>query len=121
VLWPLLPVLLSACGTHQPTAECSRLFLQMRKAFERYDTNNDGLISRREYHAVINHLPESGGGRAVRREDPDKDDQDFDSLDRNHDGYLAYYQSHPEGGHFAAWEKPRELTEDMRAGFRSLR
>ena len=30
-------------------------------------------------------------------------------------------QSHLEGGHFAAWEKPQAITEDMRAGFRSLR
>jgi Ca2+-binding EF-hand superfamily protein len=90
VLWPLLSVLLSACGTHQPTAECSRFFSAMRKAFERYDRNNDGLISRQEYHAVINHLLGSGDGRAMRREDPDKDDQDFDSFDRNRDGYLAF-------------------------------
>jgi pimeloyl-ACP methyl ester carboxylesterase len=34
---------------------------------------------------------------------------------------LAYYQNHSSGGHFAAWEKPQALTEDMRAGFRSLR
>jgi pimeloyl-ACP methyl ester carboxylesterase len=34
---------------------------------------------------------------------------------------LAYYQDHSSGGHFASWEKPQALTEDMRAGFRSLR
>ena len=90
VLLPMLLVLLGACGRHQQTVECSRSFSGMRKAFERYDTNNDGLISRQEYHAVIAHLLESGDGSAGRREDPDKDDQDFDSLDRNHDGYLSF-------------------------------
>jgi pimeloyl-ACP methyl ester carboxylesterase len=34
---------------------------------------------------------------------------------------LAYYKQHPQGAHFAAWEQPQALTEDMRAGFRSLR
>lgn len=28
---------------------------------------------------------------------------------------------HPKGGHFAAWEQPKSLYEDMRAGFQSLR
>jgi Ca2+-binding EF-hand superfamily protein len=90
VLWPLLPALLGACERHQPTTECSRFFSGMKKAFERYDTNSDGLISRPEYHAVITNLLQSGDGLAVRREDPDKDDQDFDFLDRNHDGRLAF-------------------------------
>jgi pimeloyl-ACP methyl ester carboxylesterase len=34
---------------------------------------------------------------------------------------LIYYQKHPEGAHFAAWEQPEALIGDMRAGFRSLR
>jgi pimeloyl-ACP methyl ester carboxylesterase len=34
---------------------------------------------------------------------------------------LLYYQKHPEGAHFAAWEQPQALVEDMRNGFRSLR
>jgi len=34
---------------------------------------------------------------------------------------LVYYNKHDKGGHFAAWEQPQALTEDMRAGFRSLR
>ena len=34
---------------------------------------------------------------------------------------LLYYKQHPEGAHFAAWEQPQALFEDMRAGFRSLR
>jgi pimeloyl-ACP methyl ester carboxylesterase len=35
---------------------------------------------------------------------------------------LVYYNSaHDAGGHFAAWEQPRPLTEDVRATFRSLR
>ena len=34
---------------------------------------------------------------------------------------LIYYKKHPEGAHFAAWEQPRALVDDMRAGFRSLR
>jgi zinc transporter, ZIP family len=34
---------------------------------------------------------------------------------------LAYYKRHPEGAHFAAWEQPQALMEDLRAGFKSLR
>ncbi len=34
---------------------------------------------------------------------------------------LIYYNRLPKGGHFAAWEQPQLLTEDLRAGFRSLR
>lgn len=62
----------------------------MKKAFRSYDTNNDGLISRQEYHIAISHLLGSGDGAGGRRENPDKDDQNFDSLDRNHDGYLGF-------------------------------
>jgi len=34
---------------------------------------------------------------------------------------LLYYQKHPEGAHFAAWEQPKALVDDLRNGFRSLR
>src|SRR5215813_9678671 len=34
---------------------------------------------------------------------------------------LIYYNKHDRGGHFAAWEQPQLLSEDLRAGFRSLR
>jgi hypothetical protein len=34
---------------------------------------------------------------------------------------LIYYKKHDKGGHFAAWEQPTLLTEDLRVGFRSLR
>jgi pimeloyl-ACP methyl ester carboxylesterase len=34
---------------------------------------------------------------------------------------LIYYNKHDKGGHFAAWEQPELLSEDMRAGFRTLR
>jgi pimeloyl-ACP methyl ester carboxylesterase len=34
---------------------------------------------------------------------------------------LVYYQRHPKGGHFAAWEQPQAYVEDLRNGFRSLR
>jgi pimeloyl-ACP methyl ester carboxylesterase len=34
---------------------------------------------------------------------------------------LVYYRKRDKGGHFAAWEQPMALTEDIRAGFRSLR
>jgi pimeloyl-ACP methyl ester carboxylesterase len=34
---------------------------------------------------------------------------------------LIYYNKHNKGGHFAAWEQPQFLTQDIRAGFRSLR
>jgi pimeloyl-ACP methyl ester carboxylesterase len=33
---------------------------------------------------------------------------------------LIHYNRLPEGGHFAAWEQPEFLTQEMRAGFRSL-
>ena len=34
---------------------------------------------------------------------------------------LIFYKRHKKGGHFAAWEQPQALTEDIREGFRSLR
>ena len=34
---------------------------------------------------------------------------------------LIHYNKLPKGGHFAAWEQPEFLTEEMRVGFRSLR
>jgi pimeloyl-ACP methyl ester carboxylesterase len=34
---------------------------------------------------------------------------------------LVYYKRHPKGAHFAAWEQPQALVEDLRAGFGSLR
>ena len=34
---------------------------------------------------------------------------------------LIYYKKHNKGGHFAAWEQPQLLSEDVRAGFKSLR
>jgi len=34
---------------------------------------------------------------------------------------LVFFKQHDKGGHFAAWEQPKLLTEDIRAGFRSLR
>ena len=34
---------------------------------------------------------------------------------------LIHYNRLPKGGHFAAWEQPKLLSEEMRAGFRSLR
>jgi pimeloyl-ACP methyl ester carboxylesterase len=34
---------------------------------------------------------------------------------------LLHYNRLPKGGHFAAWEQPKFLSEEMRAGFRSLR
>ena len=34
---------------------------------------------------------------------------------------LIYYKTHDKGGHFAAWEQPQLLSEDLRAGFRPLR
>ncbi len=34
---------------------------------------------------------------------------------------FIYYNKHEKGGHFAAWEQPQLLSEDIRAGFRSLR
>jgi pimeloyl-ACP methyl ester carboxylesterase len=34
---------------------------------------------------------------------------------------LIHYSKHDKGGHFAAWEQPASITEDLRVGFRSLR
>jgi pimeloyl-ACP methyl ester carboxylesterase len=34
---------------------------------------------------------------------------------------LLYYQKHPQGAHFAAWEQTEALVDDLRNGFRSLR
>jgi pimeloyl-ACP methyl ester carboxylesterase len=34
---------------------------------------------------------------------------------------LIYYNRLPKGGHFAAWEQPEVLTEELRASFRPLR
>ncbi len=34
---------------------------------------------------------------------------------------LIYYNKHDKGGHFAGWEQPQLLSEDLRAGFRPLR
>ena len=34
---------------------------------------------------------------------------------------LVYYKKHDKGGHFAAWEQPKLISEDIRAGFRSVR
>ena len=34
---------------------------------------------------------------------------------------LIYYKKHDRGGHFAAWEQPQLLSEDVREGFRPLR
>ena len=34
---------------------------------------------------------------------------------------LIHYNTLPKGGHFAAWEQPKLLSEEIRAGFKSLR
>jgi hypothetical protein len=34
---------------------------------------------------------------------------------------LIHYNKLSKGGHFAAWEQPRLLVEELRAGFGSLR
>jgi pimeloyl-ACP methyl ester carboxylesterase len=34
---------------------------------------------------------------------------------------LVHFNELPRGGHFAAWEQPKIFTEELRAGFRSLR
>ena len=34
---------------------------------------------------------------------------------------MTHYNRLPKGGHFAAWEQPQFLSEEIRAGFRSLR
>ena len=34
---------------------------------------------------------------------------------------LIYYDKHDKGGHFAAWEQPQLLSQDVREGFRPLR
>jgi len=34
---------------------------------------------------------------------------------------LSHYNQLDKGGHFAAWEQPTRLVDEMRAGFKSLR
>jgi hypothetical protein len=34
---------------------------------------------------------------------------------------LIYYNQVDKGGHYAAWEQPKLFSEEVRAGFRSLR
>jgi hypothetical protein len=34
---------------------------------------------------------------------------------------LIYFHKADKGGHFAAWEQPQLFSEEVRAGFRSLR
>jgi pimeloyl-ACP methyl ester carboxylesterase len=34
---------------------------------------------------------------------------------------LVHFNRLPEGGHFAAWEQPKVLSEELRTGFKSLR
>ena len=34
---------------------------------------------------------------------------------------LIHFNTLPKGGHFAAWEQPQLLSEEIRAAFRSLR
>jgi pimeloyl-ACP methyl ester carboxylesterase len=34
---------------------------------------------------------------------------------------MTYYKRHDKGGHFAAWEQPEYLSDDLRVGFRPLR
>ena len=34
---------------------------------------------------------------------------------------LLHYNVLPQGGHFAAWEQPQLLSEELRTSFRSLR
>jgi hypothetical protein len=33
---------------------------------------------------------------------------------------MIFYRKHDKGGHFAAWEQPQYLTDDLRDGFRPL-
>jgi hypothetical protein len=34
---------------------------------------------------------------------------------------LVYYNQLDQGGHFAAWEQPKLLSDEIRAGFRAMR
>lgn len=34
---------------------------------------------------------------------------------------MVYYKKHDKGGHFAAWEQPERLVNDIREGFKSVR
>jgi pimeloyl-ACP methyl ester carboxylesterase len=34
---------------------------------------------------------------------------------------LIHYNKLPKGGHFAAWEQPQFMTEELRASFKTLR
>jgi pimeloyl-ACP methyl ester carboxylesterase len=37
------------------------------------------------------------------------------------DSPVGHYNKLDKGGHFAAWEQPQVFSEEVRAGFRSLR
>lgn len=91
-------LLLGGCGTHHQTAECSRYLAGMKQAFDSYDTDHDGLISREEYRAAINNLIKSAHNRmddqpsreARQLDNPAVPGRQFDSLDANHDGYIGF-------------------------------
>jgi pimeloyl-ACP methyl ester carboxylesterase len=52
---------------------------------------------------------------------PDEIHQAPESWARRAYPRLVHYRRPPKGGHFAAWEQPMELVEDVRATFRTLR
>ena len=43
------------------------------------------------------------------------------AADGGPEGILIYFHEVDKGGHFAAWEQPELLYEELRAAFRSLR
>ena len=44
-----------------------------------------------------------------------------EELGRTRISKLIYYNKVDKGGHFAAWEQPKLFSEEVRAGFRTLR
>ena len=59
---------------------------KISEAFDAYDRNNDGILSKREFLAIVNeNLPDNKSSNTITDEDKE---QWFVSLDRNNDGVI---------------------------------
>jgi calmodulin len=59
---------------------------KISEAFDTYDKNNDGILSKREFLAIVNeNLPDNNSSNTITDEDKE---QWFVSLDRNNDGVI---------------------------------
>ena len=64
---------------------------------------------------------EGGGGAAFRSGDIGLRSHPRSWAERAYPDNLIHYNKLDRGGHFAAWEQPQLFTDELRAGFRSLR